>query len=453
MNAVKLLCALLAGVVEVSAGSRYLRFEEVRAMVETFANSGLPGSGIRQPAVWSQWIRTRDLEIRRRADRGMEDSICVLILRGEGFTGLPPIENAHLAFTPEGKITAEAEQRLQAYAQTLLHPADTARAALTQDFLVRRGVDPAHDTDSFKRYLRANLRRWVFEEWAETMRARQAAETADPGAVIAARNVKHLGRGISPEAKFAANFAVDAGLAWLARAGRITPYSIRRAALVGPGMDFSSGPASRDFYPPQAVQPFALMESLTRLALSPPARLDLATLDLSPEVNSRLYQIPTSNSYVVTLVRNSFAASPKEDWSEEFLSYWNHFGEYLGKAANADVPPGLEKTLLVRGVAVQPLWLKLIHPLDLDIVAQTIDAPISGFDLIVATNLFDYYNPFEQALALSSIANMLKPGGIFLSTDVLPPQHPPNLEYLGRHSVFYQQTSLSGDDVVYYRRR
>ena len=44
-------------------------------------------------------------------------------------------------------------------------------------------------------------------------------------------------------------------------------------------------------------------------------------------------------------------------------------------------------------------------------------------------------------------------GGVFLANSVLPAQHPPELEFLGRRSVSYSSTAAYGDDVVVYRRR
>jgi chemotaxis methyl-accepting protein methylase len=95
-----------------------------------------------------------------------------------------------------------------------------------------------------------------------------------------------------------------------------------------------------------------------------------------------------------------------------------------------------------------------MEPVDLNIVAQTLDiAEGQGFDLIVATNVLVYYDSLQQALALASIARLLNPGGVFLSNTVLPAQHDPHMEFLGRRSVTYSSSGSYGDDVVAYRRR
>src|SRR5206468_8084995 len=60
-----------------------------------------------------------------------------------------------------------------------------------------------------------------------------------------------------------------------------------------------------------------------------------------------------------------------------------------------------------------------IVPRDLNIVLQRPEplAPNERFDLIVATNILIYYDVFEQSLALSNVARMLRRGGFVLSND------------------------------------
>jgi hypothetical protein len=58
---------------------------------------------------------------------------------------------------------------------------------------------------------------------------------------------------------------------------------------------------------------------------------------------------------------------------------------------------------------------------DLDIVLERLNlAEGERFDLIVATNIFVYYDPFQQTLALENAGAMLKPSGLLLTNDLLP---------------------------------
>ena len=86
---------------------------------------------------------------------------------------------------------------------------------------------------------------------------------------------------------------------------------------------------------------------------------------------------------------------------------------------------------------VRPDIVKAIVSDDLDIVVQRLDSLASGdlFDLIVATNVLVYYGVFEQSLALSNVAAMLRPGGLFLSNQFVQPLPAIPMELLGHTEV------------------
>jgi len=69
-----------------------------------------------------------------------------------------------------------------------------------------------------------------------------------------------------------------------------------------------------------------------------------------------------------------------------------------------------------------------ITPVDMNIVYQRLMlAPAERFDLIIGTNIFLYYGPFEQSLARLNVAAMLTPGGYLLSNDKLEEAVPAGL--------------------------
>jgi hypothetical protein len=55
----------------------------------------------------------------------------------------------------------------------------------------------------------------------------------------------------------------------------------------------------------------------------------------------------------------------------------------------------------------------------LNIVLQRLDAA-AQLDLVVATNVLVYYEPFEQALAVSNIGSMLRTGGLLITNQPVP---------------------------------
>jgi chemotaxis methyl-accepting protein methylase len=56
--------------------------------------------------------------------------------------------------------------------------------------------------------------------------------------------------------------------------------------------------------------------------------------------------------------------------------------------------------------------------LDVNIVTERLDK--EAFDLVIATNVFIYYDVLEQALAMSNVEAMLKPGAFLLANFSAP---------------------------------
>jgi hypothetical protein len=74
-----------------------------------------------------------------------------------------------------------------------------------------------------------------------------------------------------------------------------------------------------------------------------------------------------------------------------------------------------------RAVRIRPDIVRRLTPLDMNIVFQRLElATDQGFDLIIGTNIFIYYDAFEQSLARANLATMLRPGGYLLSNDKFP---------------------------------
>ena len=73
---------------------------------------------------------------------------------------------------------------------------------------------------------------------------------------------------------------------------------------------------------------------------------------------------------------------------------------------------------------IRPEIVRACEPLYLDIVVERLNVPAAErFDLIVGTNIFIYYDSFQQSLALENAGAMLKPGGLLLTNDSLPEVH------------------------------
>src|SRR5216683_651839 len=71
-----------------------------------------------------------------------------------------------------------------------------------------------------------------------------------------------------------------------------------------------------------------------------------------------------------------------------------------------------------RAVRARPSAVQRMSVLNVNIVTERLDG--EAFDLVIATNVFIYYDVFEQALAMSNVEAMLKPGAFLLANFSAP---------------------------------
>ena len=280
----------------------------------------------------------------------------------------------------------------------------------------------------------------------EAARAQGAASE-----IFAERSRLFRDRGLSSDTSLPPNFAIERALAALKAKGVLTARSVRRVAIVGPGLDFTDKQDGFDFYPQQTIQPFAVIDSLLRLDLARPNDLRLTTLDLSPRINDHLTRARAraarGDAYVVQLPRD-------EHWQPGLLDYWSKFGDQIGSAVTPVAPPPALGPLKVRAVSIRPAVVSLLSSEDVNIVLQRLNvAPAERFDLIVATNILVYYDNFEQSLALANIQQMLRPGGLLLSNNALLELPVLKMHSIGYESVAYSERDTDGDHIVWYQRQ
>ena len=104
-------------------------------------------------------------------------------------------------------------------------------------------------------------------------------------------------------------------------------------------------------------------------------------------------------------------------------------------------------------VRIHPAVVASTVPRDLNIILERLDlSPERRFDLIIATNILVYYGIFEQSLALSNLASMLRPQGLFLSSDYVYPLPDIPMTIVGDTEVSYTGDA-TGDFVIWYERR
>lgn len=418
--------------------------------------------------LWPNWIRSRDAEIRARLALGDEDSLVNLLLFGTSYTKqrrITPEEIARIA-QPESRPFSQSEaetsqlwQVLQARAGDLIRgfdaPGSNERLLFGRHILVEKRSYDAHTVAGqakLKEYLLANVARVLTEQAGYAKALAAARLLGDPSEEFAERSRLYRSRGLSSDTSLLPNFAIEQSVKAMQMRGLIKPASIRRVAVVGPGLDFTDKQDGYDFYPQQTLQPFAVVDSLLRLGLAQPEALQIETFDLSPRVNDHLEEAKRrarrGASYVVQLPRD-----PSVTWKPEVVRYWEHFGDQIGRSVRPVSLPANVGGLQVRAISIRPAFVSRIAVSDLNVVLQRPDLrPAERFDLIIATNIFIYYDVFEQSLAMLNVERMLRPGGVLLSNNgllELPFSRVRSIDYL---TVVYSDRTDDGDQMVWYQR-
>jgi hypothetical protein len=280
----------------------------------------------------------------------------------------------------------------------------------------------------------------------EIQATRQAGDTSDQ---FAARSRLFRDRGLSLDTSFRPSVAVEQALVQMRQKGLLKPDSIREVAVIGPGLDFTDKTSGFDFYPQQTLQPFTIIDSLVRVGLlSDPTAVRLTTLDISPRVNDHLRR---SRTRAASGQAYRFRLPLERDvkWKRTVLEYWKAVGHRVGSATDSTSVPIAGANVDVRTVSVRPGVARRVEPLDLNIVVQRSDA--HRFDLVIATNVFIYYDVLEQVLALANVRAMLKPGGFLLSNNSLLELPASRMRSVGYVTVEYSDVRDDGDHIVWYR--
>jgi chemotaxis methyl-accepting protein methylase len=84
-------------------------------------------------------------------------------------------------------------------------------------------------------------------------------------------------------------------------------------------------------------------------------------------------------------------------------------------------------------------------------VTDRLDA--EPFDLVIATNVFIYYDVLDQALALSNVEAMLKPGGFLLANFSAPELASIRIRRVDTTTTLYARTATENirDFMVWYQ--
>lgn len=414
------------------------------------------------PAAWSKWIIRRDKEIRSRLVQGDEDSLVNFMLFGTSFTKQPRVtlnsisQLAAKSLQPPTASQSETfkiiSARAEDLAQALAAPGQNERLLFARRLVETKGLEvkSAAGRERVKQYLFDNLSRVISESESYAKMLESARLLGDASAEFVERSKLYSGRGLSSDTSLRPNFAIERALAKLKANGLVT--NVRRVGIIGPGLDFADKQDGYDFYPQQTIQPFAVIDSLIRLGLARANDLQITTFDLSPRVNDHLRRAGerarSGVAYTIQLPRETHGS-----WKPELIEYWSRFGDRIGTPAPpVAVPAGLADVKL-RAVRIRPAVAALISAEDVNIVLERPDIqPGRELDLIIATNIFVYYDMFEQSLALANVGRILRRGGLLLSNNALLELPVSLMRSVGYETVVYSDKPDDGDHIVWYQR-
>jgi hypothetical protein len=442
-------CAPVA-VAQSSSQTRFTSFQEAQparqAIMASETSKADPAKTL-TAAARPDWVQKHDREIRLRLKRGEEDTLTNFLRFGLNFTKQPPIGNRGLVdYDSDATIRETARKRIDDLSSIMASPGGDERVAHMRSFVEGEGfsLESPESVNKLKAYLLTNLLR-MRDEFVQYLHEPQGA---NPFEIF-------KDRGISLDTNLWPDFLIDVHLRHMMEAGLLKPGSVKRVAIVGPGLDFSNKEDGSDFYPPQTNQPFAVLDSLIRLGLADPKTIELYTLDISPEVTSHVQharqQAIAGIPYVLQLPWKA-AAPLSPQYRGIFVQYWQGLGNSIGEpVAPIVVPSSIADATQTKAVKIRPEIVRRIHGLDLDVVCQHLELPADQrFDLVIGTNVFLYYGSFDQMLLRSNIALMLKPGGFLLSNDKLPDTVP---EVLKDSLVTSQVVGQAPEFMFSYQRR
>jgi hypothetical protein len=380
--------------------------------------------------------------------RGDEDTIVHWLLFGTSFTNevraffdLPATQDA---------LTRLISRRTRDLISTLASADTNERSVFARQLLRSKGYGwtRGEERARLERHLQAEVERVIAERQEYALRE-ESFPRGDVIEQIMVGSRMFRDRGLSLDTAILSSFAVEQALEAMKEAQLLPPKSVRRVALVGPGLDFADKNSGYDFYPVQTIQPFTSIDSLLRLELAAgPDEIELTTFDISARVNDHIRTIRdpanTRAPYVLRL-----PADLRAQWTPGLLGYWKSLGDRIGSERPLPKPPDMLQGIALRGMEVSPQIAARVAPVDFNVVTERWTGP--PFDLVIATNVFVYYDRLDQALAFAGIEAMLEPGGLFLTNNVIVELPVSRLRSVGIMTVRHSTEKI--DHMFWYRKK
>ena len=403
---------------------------------------------------WPAWIEGHDRDVRARLEQGDEDTIVNWMLFGTSFTSRP---RAVLGAVESGaagdqelvlRRTIELiSARLDDLLQALATPGNDERRLFARAVLQRKGLRFATlaDREAARDYLIAAVMR-VASEQDQIDQELDATSGGDPITEFVQRSRLFRTRGLSLDTSLIPNYSVEQALAAMKARGLLRPGSVRRVAIVGPGLDFADKDVGFDIYPQQTLQPFAVLDSLKRLGLAPsPGDPEIVLLDISPRIIDHVTQARARAAKNIGYTLN-LPLPRTTPWQPEVRTYWQTFGDQIGVRTQVPTSKVTADVADLRAVRARPSAVRQMSVLNVNIVTERLDG--EAFDLVIATNVFVYYDALEQALAMSNIEAMLKPGAFLLANVSAPKMTSATIRPIDTTTTVYARGTAGNENIL-----
>ncbi len=333
------------------------------------------------------------------AERSVEPALSAKAL----VEGLTPVDRD--AFLKSGRadraaIPAAVRRRFGAFVRALDSRTPDARLSYFRQVVNAIAPDRGQrEAVLLREYLRAM--RFVYEKEFVAQRGPHAAD-----AVAALYRT----RGLSTDTAIEAGYLVSIGLGILKS---LEPSRrIRRALIIGPGLDLAPRTGLLEAGPPESYQPWAVFDALVALGLARVGDLELAAADINPRVVDHLRRSRLAPP-TLTLV-SGIAESGTLTFSKEYREYVAGLGKAIGDEQSG-TPSAAGGGHLRKTIRISPEVARAVRAEMLDVVTERLtEAP---FDLILATNILPYFDDVRLTMAMANVAAMLAPGGAFVHNE------------------------------------
>src|SRR5437868_8270672 len=240
---------------------QYITYEQARTLLREFADELPAELRDETPAMlesaWPEYVKRRDRETRARLAQGEEDSLVNLLLFGTSFTHQPRITNEFMATSENvtgdaaanDTVTRTYMARVDDFIATMNAANRNERVAYMRRLLEQKGyrADTPANKAKLRDYLKASLDR-VRDEFGKYRQTLQTARASgDLSDEFAARSTLFQTRGVSLDTSLMPNFALERALSQMLAKKLLAPNSVRRVAIIGPGLDFVDKQEGYDF--------------------------------------------------------------------------------------------------------------------------------------------------------------------------------------------------------------